>query len=93
MDRIRFKANGQRKFFDLVVARLSSPSLRGILQFGFDVSYSTLKNYYGGVRLLPVDFFDDLCEVAGIDKGELDFEVVGGSWGQVEGGKLGKRKA
>jgi hypothetical protein len=25
---------------------MSSPSLRGLLQFGFDVKYSTLKNYY-----------------------------------------------
>jgi len=91
MNRIRSKLGGQKKFLDLVIARLRSPSLRGILQFGFGVPYSTLKNYYNEDRLLPEDFFDDLCEVAGVDKNELEFEIVGGGWGQVKGGKLGKR--
>ena len=90
--RIRFlKKGGQRKFLDLVVERLSSPSVRGILQFGFDVPYSTLKNYYNESRMLPDSLFDDLCEVARIDKKDLDFEEVGENWGKVKGGKLGKR--
>jgi hypothetical protein len=90
--RIRFKRRGQRKFLNLVVERLRAPSVRGILQFGFDVPYSTLKNYYNESRLLPEDLFDDLCEVARIDKKELDFEEVSENWGKVKGGKLGKRK-
>jgi len=67
--------------------------LRGLLQFGFDVPYSTLKNYYNESRLLPEDLFDDLCDVARIDKAELEFEEVEENWGKVKGGKIGKRKS
>ena len=91
--RIRFlKRGGQRRFLDLVVERLRSPSLRGVLQFGFDVPYSTLKNYYNESRLLPEGLFDDMCEIAVIDKGELEFELIDENWGKVLGGKVGKRK-
>jgi len=89
--RIKFKRGGQRVFLDLVVERLSSPSVRGILQFGFDVSYSTLKNYYNESRLLPESLFDDLCEVANISKDDLSFELVGENWGKVKGGKISRR--
>ncbi len=90
--RIRFGKGKQRKFLDLVIERLDAPSLRGILQFGFGVPYSTLKNYYNESRLLPEDLFDEFCEVARIDKGGLSFEFIEGSWGQVKGGRVGKRK-
>jgi len=89
--RVKFKRGEQRRFLDLVVERLSSPSVRGILQFGFDVPYSTLKNYYNESRLLPEDLFGDLCEVAGIDKRGLDFELVDENWGKVLGGEKSKR--
>ena len=89
--RIRFKRGKQRKFLDLVVEGLSSPSVRGILQFGVDVPYSTLKNYYNGDRLVPEELFDDLCEISKIDKSELDFEYIRDKWGQVKGGKKSKR--
>jgi len=91
--RIRFRKGRQRKFLDLVVEKLSSPSIRGILQFGLDIPYSTLKNYYNESRLLPEELFDDLCDLARIDKGDLDFEVVDDNWGRVKGGKIGKRKS
>ena len=90
--RIRFRKGRQRKFLDLVVEKLSSPSVRGILQFGLEVPYSTLKNYYNESRLLPEELFSDLCELARIDKKDLDFEVVEDNWGRVKGGKIGKRK-
>jgi len=90
--RIRFLVeDGQRAFLDLVIERLRAPSLRGLLQFGFDVKYSTLKNYYAGVRLMGEDLVRDFCEVSGIDFGDLDVEVVGENWGKVLGGKVGKR--
>lgn len=88
--RIKFKKEKQRKFLDLVIEKLNAPSLRGILQFGFNVPYSTLKNYYNESRLLPEDLFDDLCEVAKIDKSELSFEFVDENWGKVKGGRVGK---
>lgn len=90
--RIRFEKGNQRKFLDLVIGRLSATSLRGILQFGFDVPYSTLKNYYNESRLLPGELFDDLCDVANISKDDLNFEEVDENWGKVRGGKIGKRK-
>ena len=86
--RIRFlKKNGQRDFLDSVIEKLKAGSLRGLLQFGFDVPYSTLKNYYAGVRLMPSDLVKDFCEIAGIDMSELEIEEVKGNWGQVKGGK------
>ena len=63
MVRIRFKNSEQRKFLDLAVEKLNSPSVRGILQFGFDIPYSTFKNYYNESRLMPKDLFEDLCEI------------------------------
>ena len=92
MKRIKFAEGGQRKFLDLCILRLSSPSLRGLLQFGFDVKYSTLKNYYNCLRFIPEDFFKDLLEITGIDPSGLDFEYVKGNWGQVIGGKKSKRR-
>ena len=91
MRRVRFGRGKQRAFLDLIVERLDSPSLRAILQFGFGVPYSTLKNYYNESRLLSEDFFRDLCEVAKVEVGELKFEFVDENWGQVRGGKISKR--
>lgn len=87
-----FRKNGQRKFFDLVIERLGSPSLRGLLQFGFDVNYSTLKNYYIGVRLISKDLFDDFCYVARVKVRELRVGYVDGNWGQKKGGEKSKRR-
>ena len=92
MDRIKFKEGAQRKFLDLVVERLNAPSIRGILQFGFDIPYSTLKNYYNESRLMPKNLFEDLVEVGGISISELVFEEIDGAWGMIKGGKKSKRK-
>ena len=89
--RIRFlKSGGQRAFLDLVIGKLRATSLRGLLQFGFDVRYSTLKNYYVGVRLMPKGLVLDFCEVAGIGFEGLGVEEVGENWGRVLGGRVGK---
>jgi hypothetical protein len=57
-----------------------------LLQFGFSINYSTLKNYYSGVRLMPKGLVVDFCEVAGIDFESLKIEEVGENWGRVLGG-------
>ena len=93
MKRIKFKDGEQRKFLDLIIERLNAPSLRGVLQFGFSVPYSTLKNYYNESRPLPEDFFRDLCDVANVDEEKLRFEFVEGNLGQIRGGRIGKRKS
>ena len=92
VNRIKLKGISQKKFFDLVVEKINSPSLRGLIQFGLDVKYSALKNYYSGIRLIPEDLFDEILEISGLDRRDFDFEVVGGHWGQVKGGRKSKRK-
>ena len=91
MRRIKFGRGQQRKFLDLIIEKLNVSSLRGLLQFGFSVPYSTLKNYYNESRLLPEDFFRDLCGVARVNEEDLEFDFVEGNLGQVRGGKIGKR--
>ena len=92
--RIKFLKKGkQREFLDLVIEKLRAPSLRGLLQFGFDVKYSTLKNYYNEDRLIPRDLVVDFCEVSGVSFEGLDVEEVSENWGRVLGGRKGKRKS
>ena len=91
MRRIKFREGNQREFFNLVILKTNSPSLRRLLQFGINTPYSTLKNYYNGDRWVPEELFNDLCEISKIDKSELDFEYVRDKWGQIKGGKKSKR--
>jgi hypothetical protein len=88
MARIKFPKEYQRKFLKEVLGKLNCPSLRALNQFGFEINYSTLKNYFLEERLLPEEFFRDLCYLAKMNVGELDFEVLEDSWGQVKGGKV-----
>jgi len=90
--RIKFEKGKQRKFLDLVIEKTSSPSLRGLLQFGLETNYSTLKNYYNESRLLPENLFDELLEFARLSREDVDFELVDENWGKVKGGRIGKRK-
>lgn len=89
--RIMFKKGKQRKFLDLAISRLKCVSLRGILQFGFNIPYSSLKNYYVERRLLPNSFFMDICRIAKIDIDKLNIKRINGNWGQVKGGEKSRR--
>ena len=89
--RVRFKKGKQREFLDLVISNLSCGSLRGILQFGFDISYSGLKSYYIERRLMSKDFFDNLCHIAKINSDNLGIDYIKDNWGQVIGGKKSKK--
>jgi len=92
MDRVLFKSGEQRKFLDLIISQLGSISLRGILQFGFEVKYSSLKNYYTERRMIPKDFFEELCYLAKVSVEDLDVEYVAENIGQIKGGRVSKRK-
>lgn len=92
MVRVKFHKGKQRKFLDLVASRLNAVSIRGILQFGFNISYDGLKSYYSERRLLSRDFFDDLCYISKIDKSKLDIEYLEDNWGRVKGGRKSKRR-
>jgi len=89
--RVLFKEGEQRRFLDLIVDKLNCISIRGILQFGFEVSYSSLKNYYSERRLLPEIFFKDLCHIAKLNPTDFDVGYLGDNWGKIKGGKKSKR--
>jgi len=90
--RVLFKKNMQKEFFDDVLKKLNCISLRNLLQFGFNTTYSSLKNYYSVRRLMSKDFFEDLCYLAKIEPKFLDVLYIENNWGQVKGGKKSKRK-
>ncbi len=91
MARVSFEKGRQREFLDFIVLKMNSPSLRGLLQFGFSLNYSTLKNYYNESRKMPLSFFEDLCTLAGFDLSEFNVKILDENWGRVKGGKIGKR--
>ncbi len=85
--RVKFKKGEQKRFLKKVLENLNCPSLRALNQFGFEIPYSTLKNYYSEARLLPEQFFRDLCYLAKIEIVSLDIEFMEDNWGQVKGGR------
>ena len=89
--RVKFAKGEQRKFLDLVISRTNSPSLRGLLQFGLKIPYSTLKNYYVEERLLSEELFLDLCSLARLDKNSFGVTSLEDNWGKVKGGRKSKR--
>lgn len=90
--RVRFEKGKQREFILLVLDRIGCPSLRALKGFGFDINYSSLKNYFNESRSLPLELFNDLCYISKVDKSNLGFEVVKDSWGQVLGGRKRKKE-
>ena len=75
----------------LVLQNANVPSLRELRKRGFDVSYSTLKNYFVERRNLSSELFEQLCGFLGINKKNLIFETVEDNYGQIKGGKKNKK--
>ncbi len=92
MPRVKFSKGEQRNFLKTVLKAINCPSLRELNNRGFEISYSTLKNYYSEKRLLPLNFFNDLCFLGKINPKDFDIIVVEDNFGQVLGGKKSKRK-
>ena len=92
MKRVKFRKGKQRMFLKQVLINLNCPSLRAFMQFGLDVPYSTLKNYYSEQRLLPYELFKDICFLAKINMEKLKVILLEKNWGQVRGGRKSKRK-
>ena len=90
-DRVLFKNGKQREFLNKVLIQLHCVSLQNLLQIGFAISYAQLKNYYSERRLLPRNFFEELLYLSKINLEPLHIEFISGNWGQVKGGKKGKR--
>ena len=91
MQRIKLITPTQRKFLDLCISNLDCVSLRGLLDYGFEIKYDALKSYYSTRRLLPKDFFDNICVIAKINKDNLKFKIIDENWGKSKGGKTSKR--
>lgn len=91
MKRIKFAKGKQRKFLLEVLEKINCPSLRELRKRGFDVSYSSLKNYFSERRNLPGDFFMDLIEISKIDEKNINFEILDENFGQILGGRNSKR--
>ncbi len=91
MARVKFKKGNQRKFLQEVLIRINCPSLRELRKRGFDVSYSSLKNYFVERRYLPEELFRDLLEISDIQEKDLDFEIVEDNYGQIVGGKRSRK--
>ncbi len=92
MPRIKFNKGQQRKFLKEVLIKIDCPSLRSLKQRGFDIPYGTLKNYFNENRLLPREFFENLCSISSINKKDLKFEILSNNWGQIVGGKIKRKK-
>ncbi|MCR4327107.1 MAG: hypothetical protein NUV46_00825 [Nanoarchaeota archaeon] len=95
MSRVRFKKGEQRKFIVHVLEKLNCPSLRALNQFGFEVPYSTLKNYFSEARTLPEELFKSLCYLSKVSPYEPEIERLKDHWGQIIGGvkkKVGRKK-
>ncbi|MEM3112941.1 MAG: hypothetical protein QXI33_00770 [Candidatus Pacearchaeota archaeon] len=90
--RVKFlEKNGQRKFMKDVLVSTNCPSLRSFGQFGLDIPYSTMKNYYSEKRIIPKNLFDKLCYMAKFNNKNFKIEFVSDYWGQSKGGKKSKR--
>jgi len=53
MERVKFKKGKQKEFFDKAIQTLNCTTLKDLLQYGIDTTYSSLKNYYTERRLMP----------------------------------------
>ncbi len=91
MRRVKFRKGMQRKFLRNILEKINCPSLRELIKRGFDINYSTLKNYYNESRLLPEDFFVSLCEIGIIDYSKLKINYLKENFGQIKGGKISKK--
>jgi hypothetical protein len=89
--RIKFKERKQKEFLKEVLVSINCPSLRELRKRGFDIPYSTLKNYFNEDRTLPLEFFEQLLEISGLKKERLIFKIVKDNVGQIEGGKKSRK--
>jgi hypothetical protein len=81
----------QKEFLKKILQETNCPSLRELKNRGFEISYSNLKNFNSERRLLPQEFFENLCKIANIKKENLKFEIIKENWGQSKGGKKSKK--
>ena len=86
-----FRKGQQRRFLKNILNKINCPSLRELIKRGFDINYSTLKNYYNESRFLPEDLFLSLCEIGKIDILRLKVNYLENNFGQIKGGMKSRR--
>ncbi|PIN91095.1 hypothetical protein COU57_02070 [Candidatus Pacearchaeota archaeon CG10_big_fil_rev_8_21_14_0_10_32_14] len=91
MPRVKFENGKQREFLNKVMLETNVPSLRSLSQYGFDVSYSSWKNYYNENRCLHQSLFENLCHIAKLNPKNFKFKLLNDYWGQVKGGKKSRK--
>ena len=92
MNRIKFpKKKQQRKFIQEVIKKINCPSLRSLNERGFEIPYSTLKNYYSEKRLLPEELFKNLSAIAKINLSLIKYTILKENWGKIKGGKISRK--
>jgi len=84
--RIKFKKTFQRKFLNEVLIKIDCPTIKE-LSNRISVNYSTLKNYFIEDKLLSEEILNRLCEISGVEKNKLKFEILDDNWGKIKGGK------
>jgi hypothetical protein len=85
--RVRFRKGQQRKFFLEVIRNSGCPSLRGLIDRGFDIPYSTLKSYFNENRTIPQDLFESLRVLGSIPLEKYKISLFEDNWGNVIGGR------
>ena len=91
MKRVKFKKNKQKEFLRFVLEMSNCPSIKELSERFLGTSYSTWRNYFTEFRLLPLNLFEELCDFAHLKKEDFEFEILEDNWGQIKGGKIGKR--
>jgi hypothetical protein len=87
--RIKFKQGKQREFIEEVKTNLNSPTLKNLIFYNPNLSYSALKNYYREKNLMSLSIIKEFCELSRIRFESLNITYLSPSWGQVKGGKKG----
>lgn len=85
--RVKFQKGKQREFLKKVLVNLNCPSLNALNQFGFNIPYSTLKNYYSEARTLPFLLFKDLSYISKINENDFKVKFLEDNYGKILGGK------
>jgi hypothetical protein len=88
--RVKFEKGKQRQFIKEVLISINSPSLKD-LSVRLNIPYSPIKKYFNELRLLPLSLFNDLCFISHVNKDSLKVIFFEDNWGQVKGGKKGKK--
>jgi len=90
MSRINFSKGKQREFIKLIMTNSNCPSLSELSK-RILINYQTLKSYYHEDRLIPESLFSDFCYLGKVNRNRMNFKILMDNWGQVKGGKKGKR--